>query len=172
MPMIAPALAAKMLSATEQAPSAAIAMSALGTEISNYIMDNAIVMFAWAGIGPPPAFLPDPTVVATGKIKGVTIVLTPSGISNQSSALAMLGMQIWSGVFSAIYMVDSPWTCSPGVMMIPPMPPLTISGNNRQAAFNMMATQICTWITSWIPTIPCVGTHTIFTGIATPVKIM
>lgn len=172
MALIPSALASDMKSSTLNAPDSHIALMALSNSISSYIMNNAQVMFAWVGIGPPPTSAPDPAVVATGKISGVVINITPSMATTQAQALPMLALQIRTGVSSGIYTVDSPWSCSPGSLIA--IPPLTISitGTNRDAAFLMFATQICTWIQGFIPPIPCSGTHAAFTGVATPTAIL
>lgn len=172
MALIPSALANDMKKATLNAPDSHIALMKLSNAISSYIMDNAQVMFAWVGVGPPPAAAPDPAVVATGKISGIVINISPSMATAQAPALLALATQIRLGVSVGIYTVDSPWSCSPGSMIAIPPLSLSISGTSRDAAFLQFATQICTWIKSFVPPIPCSGAHAAFTGVATPTAIL
>jgi len=169
MPLIASLLATQMLSATQNAPTAIVAQTKLGTAISSYIMSNAVVNFAWVGFSPPPTSLPDPVVIATGKIITMPIILTPT----PAPGTAALSLQISSGIMAGIYAVDPPFSCATGSMV--GFPPIVINVammTDRVAIFNKMAQQIVTGILSFIPTIPCAGSHLTFTGTATPTGII
>ena len=176
--LIPTALASDMIDATEGAVDGHIAMMKLGNAISSYIMKNAMIMFGWVGIftPPPPAPpIPDAIIIATGKIQGIMISLTQSGATAQPAALMALATQIRTGVAMGLYMPDAPWSCSPGSMATIPPLSLSLAGNNRQMVFLSLATQICTWIQTFIPTVPCAGTHTVgvpYIGTATPTVIL
>jgi len=173
MPLLIPALAKDMMDSTLNQTSAPVAMKKLGDAIAKHIMDNAIVNFAWVGVGPPPASLPDPVTVAVGKISGVVITLTPSFATSAPAAMAHLANEIRVGVMAGLYMPDAPWATSPGNLGTIPILVLTPAmSSSREACFIHMATEIITWITSYVPSAPCAGTNGAFVGVATPTGII
>jgi len=171
MPVNPAKLAKEMIAATEQAPSAVVGMAKLGKAIGAHIVKNSIITFAWTAVDTKIPFLPDPTVIATGKIKACPIILTPSMLPSREATFAMMSMQVTAGAVVAPYMVNSPWVCSPGVLMIKPIK-IFVVGQTREDSMLHLATQICVWLTSWIPPIPCVGMRTTYAGVAVPTKIL
>lgn len=173
MPLVAPALAKEMLKATNKCTSATVAQKKLGDAISKYIMQNAIVTFAWVAVKPvPPPPVPDPVVIATGKISGIKIMLKPDKSSKPGKGLITMGMQIQMGCAKGMYKPNAPWATSPG--MLSSIPPLKLSLSrlpSREATMLKLATQIVVWMTSYVPSIPCSGVRGPYIGVATPTKI-
>jgi hypothetical protein len=174
MPLAINDLQTELMNSTLNQPNAQVAMKKMGDAISSYIMANALVNFSWVGVRPPPPPPPepDPITVAVGKITGIVITLTPSMMTSAPQAMAFMANQIRTGVAMGTYMPDPPWSTSPGNLLT--IPPLTLTPAGvaeRSACFLHMATEIITWITGFVPTVVCSGSHTVYIGTATPVSI-
>ena len=84
-----------------------------------------------------------------------------------------MAMQIQKGCMGGLYKPNSPWTTSPGSLIGIPPPVLTMSSlPSREASMLLLATQIVTWFTAYVPSMPCSGARGAYIGVATPVKIM
>lgn len=172
MPLNIQALKTTLMTATLGATDANVAMKKMGDAITEYILTNALVNFGWVAFTVPPP-LPDPVIATVGKMYDVAVVLTPSKMTSAVSAMAYLANEIRLGVSIGTYTPDAPWSCSYGTMLDIPILVLTPSGvADRDASFLHMATEIYTWITSYVPTVTCSGAHGAYIGVATPVSIM
>ena len=69
--------------------------------------------------------------------------------------------------------IDPPWAAAPGTLIgIPPLQLTACGDADRDLAFQHMATEIVTWLTAFIPTVPCAGNNAAFIGVAVPTKIL
>jgi hypothetical protein len=148
-----------MMTATLNKTNAAEALSSLGSSIATYIMTNALITFSWNGIQPPT----DPTTTATGKILGLVFTLTPSGASDQSTAINFLKNQFIAGLVASTYNITDPgFTTTPAAMATSPNTSnlnLVITADNRDGAFQQLAISIIDWIKIQIPTGAILGSH-------------
>lgn len=146
---------------------AAGALTTLGTTITSYITANAEVSFSWSGIDPGLG-TPDPTIVASGRLSGISLPLTASNATNQAGGLAQLSAEIIAGVSLGAYNItDSGFSTVPLLLALAPaIGTLTfnINATTQEAAMTQLAQSIVTYITNLIPTAPVLGTHGIYTA--------
>jgi len=152
----------RIIAATQGQINAASALSSMGIAIATYILQNAEFLFVWTATNPKGD--PDPKIKGTGKFISVVITLSPSLANTPGVGVNFLANQITTGMRAAVYKLNPPWNTASGVCSdIPPLT-LSITGNSRDAAMLMMATQICNWLTAYKPSIPDVGARGAFTG--------
>ncbi len=176
MALVSSALKSDMLAATLDKDPAAAAMIDLGTAIADYIKANALVNFAWIATNPGPPPVPDPVVTATGEIVTLSFSLTPSGATEQPAAITALQGELIIGMTAALYNItQSGFSTSPGAMASSPSLAtlsISLSGDDRDIAFQQLADNIVTWVKAQVPTAPCAGSHGAFIGAGTVVTIL
>lgn len=164
MPLVVSELKNVMMAATANKTNAAEALSSLGTSIATYIMTNSLVTFSWNGIQPPT----DPTTTATGNILGLVFTLTPSGATDQLTAINFMKNQFVTGLVASTYNITVPgFSTTPAAMATSPNTSnlnLAITADNRDEAFQQLATSIIDWIKIQMPTGVILGSHGSFTA--------
>ena len=147
---------------------ATTALNILEATISNYIMDNAVVSFAWNGIEVIPPPVVDSTTTATGEIEGLVIDLTPSMATTQANALSHISGEIITGVSAATYNITDigfsttplPLSSAPTIGSLS----LNIFATTQDSAMLKFAQDIVDYITSLVPTAPVLGSHGSYTA--------
>lgn len=130
-----------------------------GNAIADYIRSNAEIVFSWNGIQPGSPPVIDPVTSATGEFTSVTITLTPSSASTYGPGMSHFSLEVSAGMAAALYNVtQGGFSISPGVYGIPPTV-FSVSGDDRDAAFDDLCGQIIGWITGYVNTTPLLGTH-------------
>jgi len=166
MALVPSALAAKLLEATQNAPSASVGLNKLGKAVADYLVQNADITFSWVGAkqpGSPP--VPDPMVIGKGKIISMPpIVVVPSMAISKNASNSDLGNKLALGIALGIYNLGAGWLTSPGTIGTMPPIKINISGANRQKAMLQLATQIIDAVKKHKPVMPCVGMRGSFLG--------
>lgn len=143
------------------------ALNILEATISNYIMNNAVVSFAWNGIQPGDPPTPENTT-PSGEIESLNIQLTPSMATTQVNALSHLNSEIIAGVTAATYNItEGGYSTTPlPLSSAPTIGSLAISINatTQQAAMLKLAQDIIAYITGLVPTAPVLGSHGVYTA--------
>lgn len=139
----------------------------LGYAIGDYIVANALVTYSWHGINPGPPVAE--TVPTTGEIISHGINLTWSYAPVPLTGLVWLASEITAGMKIGLYNITAGgWATTPLPCIDLPLLVLTISISTgvpgwwftaRDVAFTQLATQICTWIWSYAPAAPNLGSH-------------
>lgn len=172
MPVVSADLKGKMLDATKGKTDNMASLSALGKAIGDYLNANNKITFAWVGVDP--LGKPDPVTTCTGVISGMTVTLTPSMTGEKSVAQLKMSTEVKAGVALGTYTTDNGFSCGVGAMASAPTLSalnLNITGPERDAAYDQMASQIVSWFKALIPTIQVSGSHGSFVGAATPTAI-
>lgn len=146
-------------------------LSKLGQAIAQYISDNAVVTFSWAGVSP--SSTPDPTVVFYPSSIKCQISLTPTGTTNPTLSMLHLGTQIQTGISSAIILPAEGFVL-PTINFLATSPcPFTPTGvADQEISFNLFAATIITWFKTCINPAPFPGSHGVYTGTAHMVSIL
>lgn len=163
------AISASILNQTQSS----VALQLLGDTIASYILENNEVLFSW--VATDPEQLPDPTIVANGKLQNITFTLTPSGLSTQATAIPYLEGEFIAGLSASTYIItDSGFSVSPGATSSSPTITtlnLIVSGTERQEVLLQFASKIINWVKAQVPTAPCSGSHGKYVGAGTVTSI-
>jgi hypothetical protein len=138
----------------------------LGQAISDYITQNATVMFSWVGVNPASG-APDPMVVASSNSLTGVISLSPTGATSALQHGTIQGAQIYSGLFGITVMPPSGFAIPPTTLL--PKAPIIISpsgASDATANWISWATPIITCVLAAINPLPLPGAHAAFTGVA------
>ena len=143
----------------------------MGNTISEYVMDNAELVFSWVAVGPPPSSVPDPVIVAQGKVTFLNVMITPSGLTNPTLANQDLALQISTttkstGLFNINNTPENLFVTTPGSMSSMIDLILTPSGiSDPDLAILDLCTKILNWFKTNTYTIPVTGTRAgVYTG--------
>ena len=172
MALVVSALKAAMAAATAGKTDAASANTALGNAIASYIVNNCVVTLNWVGQNPSSPYEMDPdNGPQDGFIVSCTITLTPSGLTDQEEALADLAGQIKTGVAGAVYSMPVGWTCNTSAFSDIGDLTIDIDADTSDEAFTALAQNIVDWLTGYVPSAVCSGTHGIYVGTGTPTGV-
>ena len=143
----------------------------MGNTISEYVMNNAELVFSWVAVGPPPASVPDPVVVAQGKVTFLNVNIIPSGLTDSVLANQDLALQIstttkLTGLFNIDNTPENLFVTAPGSMSSMIDLILVPSGISDP---DLAALDLCTKIVNWFKTnlyaIPVTGIRAgVYTG--------
>jgi len=149
-------------------------------EACNYISQNALVTYAWAGVSP--VGVPDPIVVQTGKLvatphggvtKNALLIPDPTIPGAADMVMALLGTLMTADQMGWVVTWNDPtFITVPPTIIIPGVINLSPIGvPDTTLAFLDICTNICSglWQAKCLPA--TAGTHTVFTGTATFVAI-
>ena len=159
------ALASKIVSALQNQDNANIAMQKLGQVISEYLCDNATVMYSWVGIMPGTPPTPDPVVVCQSTRLMGTFVCTPTNATTAAQHGIQLGEQIRSGIGQLKAVPPTGFTIPPAtfanaapILLMP-----TQAKSGFQHWLQWSSTIITTFMTYINPT-PLPGAHASYVG--------
>jgi len=174
MPLIASELKDNLISELNGVDNANDALSLLGDTISTYIVENALINFAWVAANP--SGTPDPVVVAQGEIVSLQITLTPSLADNSAQAFTHLIAEVTTSFALGTYNItDDGFVTSPGSLSTSPsigVFSINVDADNQEDALLQLAQAFITYIQNQIPTAPCSGVRIgIYTGTGTVVSI-
>lgn len=143
--------------------SAGDALSALGNAIGSYIMENAEINFSWNGIQPGTPPVTDPKVIATGKISGLSLKLTPSLATTQAAAMKHFSEELVTAMKSAQYNISETGFATTPQSMSTSLQiekiDISVNANERDKALLQLATCIVTWVQAQVPTGIVIGSH-------------
>lgn len=145
-------LAQQMASAASGAAGGPQTMQMVCNAIAQHIVSNMEISGIYNGIGLPPAFPPVAGVQLKGKVVSCNIV------GHYVQSTAEFGSMLQQGVVNTVFMFLPPFVGPTGIFGIPFPCPLTVSGTNMQAGtMSHLASQICSWLKSWVPPTPLPG---------------
>lgn len=146
-----------------------------GQAVSDYIKNNAELLFSWTAALPDPPYTPDPVTQATGKIIQLNIIMQPSYATTVAAAQNYMRNQFIAGMTLAMYNITQPgWTTTPASMSSSlNLNNLTIApaGSTAMDVHVSVCTQIINWVKQLAPTAPCAGTHGSYVGSGTVIAI-
>lgn len=179
MALVKAALKQEMLNATENGDKRASVLDNLAKAIQDYVKDNAEFQFSWTGVLPSPPGTTDPVTIAKGEFINLTVMFSSFKAANPDqgqTAFDMFGTDLITSFTTAMYNVSDPGFSTAPMLFgsAPALATLKLSPSQkdkREDAFDVLADQIVTWVTSQVPAAPCAGTHGSFVGTASCIKV-
>lgn len=162
------AMIAVLVPITGDGHTAQDALTLLASSINTYVMNNAVVAFAWNGVQAASPYGTENTT-PNGEIESLNIVLTPSMATTQGSGLSHLSTEIITGVSAATYNItDGGYSTTPlPLSSAPTIGSLDIIIDNKttqQDAHMSLAQCIVDYVTGLVPTAPVLGSHGSYTA--------